>query len=463
MMARELVSFGTYGTKFQELLIQILVDDRSFADQIGEVLEFNYFESKYLQKYAKKLYEYKQKYSSHPTRDVLSMIVRTEFEEESELLKKQIREFHSRLLTTEENAEGREYVKSISLEFCKKQALKEAMLKSVKLMKEKEVSYDQISKIINDSLVKGLPNDQGMEWIIDFEDRYQPDTRKVITTGWDVLDGITGGGLGKGEAAVIIAPSGIGKSQVLVSLGAAALKAGKTVLHVTLELSESQIGLRYDSNITGIPVSELVSHKEEVKQIVGGVKGKLLLKFFPMYSITYITLKHYLEKLIKKGINFDLVIVDYADLLNVPKKNKELYIDYTDIYNNIKALAQTFQVPIYTASQCGRQGLNSEFISMDLISGAWGKIFTLDLVMSFSRTMKDKSSNAGRLAVLKSRLGVDGVVYPAFVDFASSTIRLFPANTEETIEDLMKDGLKEEEKRLKDKYKNFRKEKGKVL
>ena len=60
--------------------------------------------------------------------------------------------------------------------------------------------------------------------------------RETITTGWENMDKITGGGGGRKELGVVIAPTGVGKSMVLVHLGATALKAGMTVVHYTLRI-----------------------------------------------------------------------------------------------------------------------------------------------------------------------------------------------------------------------------------
>ena len=42
--------------------------------------------------------------------------------------------------------------------------------------------------------------------------------RNPVTTGWDEMDDITSGGLGRNELGVVIAPTGVGKSMVLVHL-----------------------------------------------------------------------------------------------------------------------------------------------------------------------------------------------------------------------------------------------------
>ena len=38
------VGFSKYGKAFQESLVQLIVEDRPFADQIEEVLDTNFFE-----------------------------------------------------------------------------------------------------------------------------------------------------------------------------------------------------------------------------------------------------------------------------------------------------------------------------------------------------------------------------------------------------------------------------------
>ncbi len=37
----EAPTFERYGTKFQENLVQLILDDRAFADQVSEVLDIN--------------------------------------------------------------------------------------------------------------------------------------------------------------------------------------------------------------------------------------------------------------------------------------------------------------------------------------------------------------------------------------------------------------------------------------
>ena len=78
------------------------------------------------------------------------------------------------------------------------------------------------------------------------------------------MDSISRGGLGSGELGVCIAPTGAGKSMALVHLGAQAILEGKTVVHYTLELADTVVATRYDSCITGIPLTNTFANKDKI-------------------------------------------------------------------------------------------------------------------------------------------------------------------------------------------------------
>ena len=87
------LTFSKFGKPFQESLVQIIVEQRVFADQIEEVLDIEFLEFKYLRALVRKIFEYKQKYKTHPSYQNLVTIFKTEFEEENEILKNQIKDY----------------------------------------------------------------------------------------------------------------------------------------------------------------------------------------------------------------------------------------------------------------------------------------------------------------------------------------------------------------------------------
>jgi RecA/RadA recombinase len=418
----ENVSFGRYGKNFQEILVQLIFDDRPFADQIMEVLDVNFLELEYLRVFVNKIIEYRAKYNIHPSAQALGSIFNTDLESESEVIQRQVREYFRKIQIQEPT--DTDYVKEQSLDFCRKQNLKKAMMKSVALLQT--CSFDEISKTINDALKLGSDNNFGYDYLADFEERFKPKHRNPVTTGWDEMDDITSGGLGRNELGVVIAPTGAGKSMVLVHLGVQALREGKNVIHYTLELQDTVVANRYDSCLTGLPLTEIKSFKDEILEEVKKVQGSLIIKEYPTKSASTNTIKAHLEKLRKRGIKPGMIIVDYGDLLRPTVIRKEKRNELESIYEEMRGISNEFDCPVWTASQTNRSGLNAEVVTMESISEAFSKCFVADLIFSVSRTVEDKQANTGRIFIAKNRNGPDGMVYPIFMDTSNVGIKFAP-------------------------------------
>jgi len=444
----EKTDFGRFGKTFQESLCQLILLDRPFSDQISEVLDLNFLELKYLRVFVKKVFEYRKEYGVHPTSKIMITILRTELDNENESVKKQIRDYFTRIFNVE--VEGAEYIKAASLDFCRKQKLKEAMLRSVGLLQT--ASFDEISKEINDALKLGASNDFGYDYLKDFERRFEVKTRNPITTGWDEIDAVCKGGLGKGELGVVIAPTGAGKSMVLVHLGSQAIKSGKTVVHYTLELSDTSIGTRYDSCITGVPLDDVFSFKENIYEKVSELEGSLIIKEYPTKSASINSIKIHMERLRNRGIEPDMVIVDYADLLRPISVQREKRHELETIYEQLRAIAQELECPVWTASQTNRSGLNAEVITMESISEAFNKCFVSDFIFSVSRTADDKMAKTARMFVAKNRNGPDGIIYPMVMDTNNVKIKVLQRISREEMEL----NMKSQAESLKEKYKKFK-------
>ena len=418
----EKANFSRYGKAFQEGLVQIIYEDRPFADQITEVLDIGFLELEYLRVFTGKVINYRERYGTHPSAEAVITMLRTELDNEDEVVRKQVREYFAKI--TSKEVTDIKYIKEQSLDFCRKQNLKEAMMKSVALLQS--CSFDEISKTINDSLKLGSDNNFGYDYLADFETRFIPKHRLPVTTGWKQIDDICGGGLGKSELGVVIAPTGAGKSFCLVHLGAHGLKEGKVVVHYTLELGDTIIATRYDSCLTGYPLSDIINFKDEVYEEIKDIEGKLIVKEYPTKSATTNTIRSHLTKLLKRGIKPGMIIVDYADLLKPVVVRKEKRNELESIYEELRAISTEFQCPVWTASQTNRSGLNAEVITMEQISEAFNKCFVADFIFSMSRTIEDKQNNQGKIFIAKNRNGPDGMIYDIFMDPSNASIKVMP-------------------------------------
>ena len=449
----EPVNFSKYGKSFQEKLCMVILDDRAFADQIEEVLDVNFLELNYLKLFLNKVFDYRKKYEVHPSRDIMKTILRSELDDENELTAKQTREFYVRSQITDLTDVA--YIKDTSLDFCKKQNLKSAMIKSIGLLQNS--SFDEISQVINDSLKLGMNNDEGYDYKKDFEERFKPRFRNPSTTGWDLIDNVCKGGLGQKELGVVIAPTGAGKSMALVHLGTQALKEGKTVVHYTLELQDMVVASRYDSCLTKIPIQNLSAFKEQIYEEVQDIEGKLIVKEYPTKTASTQTIRNHLEKLRMRSIEVDMIIVDYGDLLRPVRYLKEKRNELESIYEELRGIAAEYEAPVWTASQTNRSGLNAEVITMESISEAFNKCFIADFIFTISRTIEDKNINGGRMFVAKNRNGPDGLVFPLFMDTSSVSIKVLEPSEEN---EMVEVSAKKQKEDLFEKYKKFKQSKG---
>ena len=452
--------FGRYGKSFQEGLVQLIFEDRPFADQITEVLDVEFLELEYLRAFVAKIVEYRTKYGKHPSTNAMISILRTELDRESEITQQQVRDYFARVHTNE-IADDIDYIKETSLDFCRKQKLKEAMMKSVNLLQT--CSFDEISKVINDALKLGSENNFGHDFIADFEERYKPKFRLPVTTGWKEIDKITSGGLGRNELGVVIAPTGAGKSMALVHLGSEAIKEGKTVVHYTLELQDTVVACRYDSCITQYPLSDLTNFKDEIFEEIKDLDGTLIVKEYPTKSASTNTIKAHLARLVKRGIEPGLIIVDYADLLRPVVVRKEKRTELESIYEELRGLSNEYNCPIWTASQTNRSGLNAEVVTMEQISEAFNKCFVADFICTLSRTIEDKQNNRAKMFIAKNRNGPDGMVYDLFMDTSNVSIKILakpvvPAGAAaQVVSNPVVIDVKGQKEILKNKYDKFKK------
>ena len=339
-------SFESFGVGFQNNVIQGLLTDREFFEKSFETLKDDYFTGdahKTVWTEVRKLFN---KYNTPPTYETLKVEI-------SSLPDNQLKADTIEVLLdieTKVNRQEIEYAKDKSLEFCKNQSMKQAILASVDLLKEGK--YEEIQSVIEQSLKINTEQDLGQNYFDSFESRRKVHTRNTIPTGFPLLDeeDILDGGLGSGELGVVMAPTGGGKSFFLVNLGYGALAAGKNVIHYSMELSETHVGNRYDSRITGIN-----------------------------------TIKFHVGRLLSNGFDPDLIIIDYGDLMKSRRGYEQKRFELESVFEDLRAMSMELKLPIWTATQSNRDGFNDEIITIDKVGEAINKAHVVDFFGTFSQ------------------------------------------------------------------------------
>jgi replicative DNA helicase len=411
-----------YGFTFQVKVIAAMFTDRIFLQQIADIIQPEYFESDANSWLLEVILEHFREYKAPPSKDVFKVKV-TEID--NDILKVAILEQLKDVFRYMES-DDLSFVKDEILKFCKNQEIKRAIMDSVNLLKMG--NYDEIKIKMDSAMKAGADTDIGLDYVNDVASRYNEAARHTITTGWDVIDDLMDGGLAPGELGVVMAPAGIGKSWMLINIGANAVKAGKTVIHYTLELNENYVGQRYDSVLTGINAQTLKHHQETVEEKMKTLRGELIVKYFPTKSVGVMALKAHIEKTIMQGKTPDLVIVDYGDLLKVNAK-KDKHEALEDLYEEIRGMAGEYKIPVWTASQAGRSALEDDIIEADKIASSYGKVMVSDFLMSLSRKVEDKMSGTGRGHVIKNRFGPDGITLPSKINTNNGQFQFFEPQT----------------------------------
>lgn len=453
-------NFSQFGKTFQEKLVQALLVDAKWAEQMSEVIDINFFDVKYLQFLADRYFAYSKKYKVFPTMELLLGIIKDDLRTGNDtILRDYIVEYLMRIRTNPDMGDLG-YVKEKSLEFCRKQALKRAIETAVDQLQENK--YENIVEGIRRATLVGTTPSVGHNFFDEIDARFTKQRRSAIPTGISELDkkDILNGGSGKGELHCVIAASGVGKSHFLTMIGCNALRQGKNVLHYTFELAETLIGVRYDSNLAEIDASDVYDNQVHIEKVYAENKaifGRLFIKEYPPNFATVGILKAHLERLmLKENFKPDIVIIDYADIMRSAEKFEQTRMELKRVYEELRALAMDLQIPIWTASQSNREGADAEIVDMTNMSESYGKAMICDLIVSLSRRSKEKSTGFGRLYIAKNRAGKDGILFSIKIDTARSKIEII--SNSETEEEFVSNQEKESRKSLRDKWNQLKKD-----
>lgn len=406
-----------YGISFQIKVLSSLLKHKEFLQNIHDILDTEMFDNPAHKWIVGEILRYYYKYHTTPTIDSLLAEVK---KIDNEILKVSVAEQLKEAFKA--TNDDREYVEQEFSTFCKNQQIKKAILNSVTLLEKGQ--YDDIKYMMDSALKAGQEKSIGHEYEKDIETRYREEERSPIPTSWNHINELLMGGLGIGDFGIIFGNPGGGKSWMLVNIGAQAVTRGYTVCHYTLELSEYYVGKRYDALFTGIDVQSVHKNRQAIEEAVNKVKGKLIIKEFPMGKASVHSIESHIQKCRDLGHAPDLVIIDYVDLLKSKVKSIDPKDAIDDVYTATKGMARELKVPIWTVSQVNRAGAKDDVIEGDKAAGSYNKMMIADFAMSLSRKRQDKVNGTGRIHIMKNRYGMDGMTYSAKISTNTGDIQV---------------------------------------
>ena len=277
-----------------------------------------------------------------------------------------------------------------------------------------------------------LVEDYGFDY---FEgiDRHCDDLQKVfkvIPSGWKWLDDRIGGGfLTEGRSLyVFYGVTNVGKSIFLGNITTNILSQNKTVVLISLEMSEQIYAKRISSQLSRIPMGDLSMQIEPLKQEINTYKlkhsdAKLIIKEFPPKTVTPLQIKAYIEKLVRKGIKPDAIVLDYLNLLAPVDKGMNSYEGIKQITELVRALSYHFSCPVISATQANRAAYEQNNPGLETISESMGLAHTADAQFSIWTEEEDFELGIIHLGITKNRFGPRQCHTVLEIDYPTLTLR----------------------------------------
>ena len=439
-------NFEYLGNNFQIQLLNQIILDKDFSHSIIDVIENNYFENKYFKIIIQMIKEYYIKYDHTPSFDTLEQVAKSELQQETavKVVLDTIKKIKSAPI------DGVDFVQEKALKFCKQQELQKVMKKAQKIIDGGEFeNYDTLEELVRDALLVGSKDTSMLDVFSNLDQVLDEDYRHPIPMGIPGIDRLLKGGLAKGEIGVILAPTGVGKSTVLTKISNHAFNLGFNVLQIFFEDNPKVIQRKHFTLWTKIHPDELSEKKDEVMQKVKDIKEKmpneLILKKLPSDTKTMLQIKNEIRKMIADGIKIDMVVVDYIDCI-VPDKNLgDEWKSEGSVMRGFEAMCHELNLVGWTATQGNRASISSEVVTTDQMGGSIKKAQVGHVIISVAKTLQQKEMKLATIAITKSRIGDDGVVFEN-CKFDNAMIEI---DTESTTTFLGIEEQKEERQRLR--------------
>ncbi len=405
-------NFEYLGQSFQLQLLNQIIEDKDFSSSIMDVIESSYFDNKYFKIIIQMIKEYFSKYESTPNFDTLEQIVKSEVSQE--LVAKIVLDTIKQV--KEAPFEGTVFVQEKALKFCKQQELQKAMDRAQKIITEGDFeSYDKVEGLVRDALQVGQTDKGTSDIFTGLDTVLEEDYRHPIPMGIVGIDKLLKGGLAKGEIGVILAPTGVGKTTILTKIANTAFNLGYNVLQIFFEDNPKIVQRKHFTIWTGIEPDNLANHKEEVMskitEIQETMKNKLVLKKLASDTMTMNQIKNQVRKMIADGNKIDLILLDYIDCVLPESSAKDEWKAEGSVMRGFEAMCHELNLVGWTATQGNRSSISSEVVTTDQMGGSIKKAQVGHVIITVAKTLQQKEMNLATIAITKSRLGKDGVVF----------------------------------------------------
>lgn len=377
------------------LILSQLVSNKSYYKKVMAHLDESYFTFELDRRIFKFFKNYSNKYKEAPTpiivKNALSQLDLTD-----EAHKQYIDEFIE-LLNKAEVAPFNPMVDKTE-EFIKDIALRIALEESVEIYRgDSKKEKGAIIPMLKTALAVSI-EDLNASFFFDEETaiarkkEYSNKESKIKFKNKKMNEVTTHGVMGKSLHTFVAAPN-VGKTAFLISIAADYIEMGYDVLYVTCEMSQAQIGIRFDARFLDYETCEIPGLDDDLfLSKISGLKdksGTLAIKEYSANSLDANKLRTlYDEMETKYSFKPKIVIVDYLGIcisyMTNEMKNIGLY--YTKVAEEFRAFAQDTDTVLWTAQQMVTEALDNTDPTLKHIGYGQGIAKTSDMIWFGIRT-----------------------------------------------------------------------------
>lgn len=379
----------------QELYISSMLGNPALFARVQHLLQPSYFDG-HLQASVAYMKEFYQKQRGVPSVQLFAAATKSPLQP-AELPKQDLQEIAEQIAG-----------------FCQIRAVTEAVLRAPALIEK--MDFGKMVQEIRLASQVQLHSDLGIDYFENPQARLdESETAEVLMqTGWDTVDELIGGGVGRQELILFTANSGGGKSVAMLNLAYNMLGKGLNGVYISLEMRDRVVAKRLDSMISRIASKNIFMNKlkvgQEVELFKEKSKGRFFIKRMREGSTTADHIISYLRELeAVHGFRPDFVVVDYIDLMASVQKHSgdNMFTKDKFVTEEVRAIGFDFDCLMISASQLGRGAITAtredKALGQDHIQGGISKINTSDLVIALVKTEAMDAAGEYRFEFLKSR------------------------------------------------------------
>ena len=150
---------------------------------------------------------------------------------------------------------------------------------------------------------------------------------------------------------------------------------------------------------------------EKVKEIKESAPNRLILKKLPSDQMTMSQIKNQIRKMIAEGTKIDLVTLDYIDCVLPDRNLGDEWKSEGSVMRGFESMCHELDIAGWTATQGNRSSISSEVVTTDQMGGSIKKAQVGHVIISVAKSLVQKEMNLATIAITKSRIGKDGIVF----------------------------------------------------